>query len=453
MSKKKSNITPSPSWGEGRGGGVPGKPSPITPSLTLPPAGGGDFHRKRLRAETRFRRYGQGALGLAVLMLVILITSLVAHGYHGFARTEIRLPVTFDPALLGENPVEAAPSTHMLLVKSSLRGMFPDITDTAQQRQLYSIISGDAGTSLKKTLDRNPVLLAKAQDVWVPASSLADMYYKGTISEATPETDRNLTNQQIGWLKSLKDKGAVRSVFNGTFFTHGDSRSPEQAGFLSAMAGSGFTLLMCLLVVFPLGVATAVYLEEFAKKGRWVDIIEVNINNLAAVPSIVFGLLGLAVYINLLGLPRSSALVGGMTLALMILPVIIITTRVSLASIPRSIRDAARALGATEVQVVAHHVLPLAMPGIMTGTILGLSRAIGETAPLLMIGMVAFVADIPHSFTTSATVMPVQIYLWASSPDPGFVEKTAAGILVLLMLLLAMNALAIYLRKRFETRW
>ncbi len=414
-------------------------------------------HNKRLRAEKRFRRYGQAALSLAVLMLIILLTSLFANGLKGFLQTEIRMTVLYDAATLcyepGSDVTDISSATHMLLAKATMRSMFYDVTDPAQQRLVTAIISNNAGKALKTALDKNPALMGQRQDVWVTAASLADMYYKGVIKESTPEESRQLNNQQIGWLKTLKEKGAVRTVFNITFFTHGDSRSPEQAGFLSAMAGSGFTLLMCLTIVFPLGVATAVYLEEFARKGKLVDIIEVNINNLAAVPSIVFGLLGLAVYINLLGMPRSSALVGGMTLALMILPVIIITTRVSLASIPRSIRDAARALGATPVQVVWHHVLPLAMPGIMTGTILGLSRAIGETAPLLMIGMVAFVADIPGSFTTSATVMPVQIYLWASSPDAGFVEKTAAGILVLLMLLLMMNALAIYLRKRFEVRW
>ena len=418
-------------------------------------------HDKRLRAEKRFRRYGQCALSLAVLMLVVLIGSLIQRGYHGFVQTQIRLSVMFDPSILelqpGDDVSSLSPSMHQLLVKASLRKTFADVTDPQTIKRTYALISSDAGLSLKQALDRQPALLSHSLDIWVPASSLADLFVKGAVSEATPEQDRTITNQQIAWIKSLQSAGAVRTVFNKTFFTRGDSRSPEQAGFMGAMVGSGFTLLMCLLVVFPLGVMTAVYLEEFARKGRrkinWVDIIEVNINNLAAVPSIVFGLLGLAVYINLLGLPRSSALVGGMTLALMILPVIIITTRVALSSVPRSIRDAARALGATQVQVVWHHVLPLAMPGIMTGTILGMARAIGETAPLLMIGMVAFVADVPDGFTASATVMPVQIYLWASSPDGGFVEKTAAGILVLLMLLLAMNALAIILRKRFEVRW
>lgn len=415
------------------------------------------LHRKRLKAEKRFRRYGQCALGFAVFMLLMLVGSLIQHGYRGFTQTEIRLEVQFDPAILeleaGDDVTSVSPSMHQLLVKSTLRKAFPEIIERHELKQLYALFSSDAGLTLKDTLDRQPDLLTKSSEIWVTASSMADLFIKGTISQSTPEQDRIITNQQIGWLKTFQDKGAVRTVFNKTFFSNGDSRSPEQVGFLGAMLGSGFTLIVCLLVAFPLGVMTAVYLEEFAKKGKWVDLIEVNINNLAAVPSIVFGLLGLEIFINVMGLPRSSPVVGGLTLALMILPVIIITTRVALTSIPRAIRDAARALGATPVQVVWHHVLPLAMPGVMTGTILGMARAIGETAPLIMIGMVAFVADVPDGFTTSATVMPVQIYLWASSPDAGFVEKTAAGILVLLVLLLSMNALAIYLRKRFEVRW
>ena len=418
-------------------------------------------HDKRLCAEKRFRRYGQCALSLAVLMLIILVGSLIQHGYRGFTQTQLRLSVTFDPAILGmeagDKIPDISPSAHQLVVKAALRARFPEITDHSEQKKIYALVSSDAGLLLKAVLDKQPELLSHSLALWVPASSMGDLFIKGVISENTPEQDRSITNQQIGWLKSLQQSGAVRSVFNYTFFTRGDSRSPESAGFMGAMIGSAFTLITCLLVAFPLGVMTAVYLEEFARKSHkkisWVDIIEVNINNLAAVPSIVFGLLGLAVYINFMGFPRSSPLVGGLTLALMILPVIIITTRVALSSVPRSIREAALALGATPVQVVWHHVLPLAMPGIMTGTILGMARAIGETAPLLMIGMVAFVADVPDGFTTSATVMPVQIYLWASSPDGGFVEKTAAGILVLLMLLLAMNGLAIYLRKKFEIRW
>ncbi len=415
------------------------------------------LHTKRLRAEKRFRRYGQVALSLGVLMLVILVGSIFERGYQGFAQTQLRLNITFDPALLevepGEDATALPPSRFQKLVQVALRAEFPQVTERRDLRSLYDIASGNAGSLIKNALAADPSLMGKSAQIWLPSSSDADLYKKGPILAATPESDRNFSDQQIGWFESLNKKGNVHRAFNTAFFTQGNSREPEQAGFLGAILGSGLTLIICLLVVFPLGVMTAVYLEEFARKSRWVDLIEVNINNLAAVPSIVFGLLGLAVYINAMGMPRSAPLVGGLTLSLMILPVIIIATRASLKSIPGSIRDAARALGATPIQVVWHHTLPLAMPGIMTGTILGMARAIGETAPLLMIGMVAFVVDLPHGFTSPSTVMPVQIYLWAGSPEAGFVEKTAAGILVLLVLLLAMNAIAIILRKRFEVRW
>lgn len=414
-------------------------------------------HARRLRAEKRFRRYGQAALAFAVIVLLALIGSLVMRGYQGVLQTQIRLPVAFDTAALslspGDPPSSASPAACQHLAQNAIKAAFPDAADHQQQKELLALVSANNGLLLKEMLEADPALAGRTQDVWLVASSNADLFFKGHILESTPEADRSLSDRQLAWLKALEKSGAVRTAFNRSFFTRGDSRSPEQAGFLGAILGSFFTMSVCLLIVFPLGVMTAVYLEEFARRSRWVDIIEVNINNLAAVPSIVFGLLGLAVYINLIGLPRSASLVGGMTLAMMILPVIIITTRVSLAAIPGTIRDAARALGATPIQVVWHHVLPLSMPGIMTGTILGMARAIGETAPLLMIGMVAFVADLPSGFTSPATVMPVQVYLWASSPEAGFAEKTAAGILVLLVLLLAMNALAITLRKRFEVRW
>ncbi|NBO19693.1 MAG: phosphate ABC transporter permease PstA, partial [Proteobacteria bacterium] len=355
--------------------------------------------------------------------------------------------------LPGETLQDASPSALQKLATNALKAAFPDVTERADLKLLLALVSGNSGVQLKQMIEENPALSGSTQPVWLAASSNADLFFKGHISAKTPESDRALSDAQLVWLDSLSRKGDVRSAFNAGFFTHGDSRTPEQAGFLGAMLGSLFTIASCLLIVFPIGVMTAVYLEEFARKSRWVDIIEVNINNLAAVPSIVFGLLGLAVYINVLHLPRSAPIVGGLTLAMMTLPVIIIATRVAIAAIPPAIRDAARGLGASPVQVVWHHVLPLAMPGIMTGTILGMARAIGETAPLIMIGMVAFVANLPSGFFDSATVMPVQVYLWASSPEAGFAEKTASGILLLLVLLLALNALAIYLRKRFETRW
>jgi len=415
------------------------------------------WHHRRRRAERRFRFYGQCALGLAMLMLVILVGSIVMRGASGFVQTQLRLAVMFDPTLLGLPPGSDAGdvpiSNYQRLAQASLKAAFPGVVDRREGRDLSNLISLNAGAVLKRALVKEPELLGRTKNLWLPVASAADLYVKGGWPAHTPGGYNGLSDRQMEWLRALREKGAIRTAFNRAFFTQGDSRAPEHAGFLGAMLGSAFTLIVCLLVAFPLGVMTAVYLEEFARKSALAGLIEVNINNLAAVPSIVFGLLGLAVYINVMGLPRSSALVGGMTLALMILPVIIIATRAALSSVPASIRDAARALGASPIQVVWHHALPLSLPGIMTGTILGMARAIGETAPLLMIGMVAFVADTPTGFTSPATVMPVQIYLWASSPEPGFAEKTAAGIIVLLVLLLAMNALAIFLRKRFEVRW
>lgn len=414
------------------------------------------WHKKRLRSEARFKLYGRLALAVAVLMLVLLIGSLIQRGVTGFVQTQAHFTVIFNPAVLGlENggELEGLPaSRYTPLIREALKRYFPEVTDKKDLRDLYALAGSNSGLELKKELEADPALLGKTLALWLPLSSNADLFVKNHGIDGNLSSGK-INDNQAAWLKTLSDKGDLRKTFNSGFFTHGDSRNPENAGFLGAMVGSAFTMIICLCVVFPLGVATAVFLEEFASKNRWVDFIEVNINNLAAVPSIVFGLLGLAVYINTLGLPRSASLVGGMTLALMILPVIIIATRTSLKSIPNSIRDAARALGATPLQMVWHHTLPLSMPGIMTGTILGMARAIGETAPLLMIGMVAFVADIPSGFTSPATAMPVQIYLWAGSPEAGFVEKTAAGILVLLMLLIAMNAVAIVLRKRFEVRW
>lgn len=410
-----------------------------------------NWHKKRLRAEERFKWYGRLALALAVLMLVLLIGSLIQRGWKGFVQSQAQLTISFDKETLalaeGESADNLPASRYTPLLRNSLKKQFPEVIEQKELRDLYAVFGNNAGFAIKKYLEADNSLLGQQKPIWLPLSSNADLYLKQSGSE------QNISDRQIEALKNFTQKDALKKSFNSGFFTQGDSRNPESAGFLGAMIGSAFTLVICLLVVFPLGVATAVFLEEFAKKSRWVDLIEVNINNLAAVPSIVFGLLGLAIYINLMGLPRSASLVGGMTLALMILPVIIIATRTALKSIPNSIRDAARALGATPVQMVWHHTLPLSLPGIMTGTILGMARAIGETAPLLMIGMVAFVADIPTGFTSPATVMPVQIYLWASSPEAGFAEKTAAGILVLLVLLITMNMLAIILRKKFEVRW
>jgi phosphate transport system permease protein len=299
----------------------------------------------------------------------------------------------------------------------------------------------------------DPSLIGRQVKLWVPAGDDVDMFAKGYISRDVPETDRRIKDKQIAWIDALTQAGRLERKFNTTFFTAGDSREPELAGIRGAIMGSLFTLLVTISLSFPMGVATAVYLEEFAPKNKWTDLVEININNLAAVPSIVFGLLGLSVFLNFFNMPRSAPLVGGLVLTLMTLPTIIIAGRASLKSVPPSIKEAALGVGASKMQAVTHHVLPLAMPGMLTGAIIGMAQALGETAPLLMIGMVAFIVDVPTSITDSATVLPVQIYLWADSPERAFVERTSAAIMVLLTFLICMNAVAIYLRKKFERRW
>jgi phosphate transport system permease protein len=306
---------------------------------------------------------------------------------------------------------------------------------------------------VRRTLLDDRDLIGKIESIWVLADDDVDMLVKGHIDRQVPEDERRLKDNQLAWIDKLVADGRLRKSFNTNFFTNGDSREPETAGIWGALMGSLYTLVVTLLLSFPIGVAAAVYLEEFAPKNRWTDIIEVNINNLAAVPSIVFGLLGLAVFLNFFGLPRSAPLVGGLVLTLMTLPTIIIASRASLKSVPPSIREAALGVGASKNQMVFHHVLPLALPGMLTGTIIGMAQALGETAPLLMIGMVAFIVDIPGGFTEPSTVLPVQIYLWADSPERAFVERTSAAIMVLLGFLITMNALAVVLRKRFEKRW
>ena len=306
---------------------------------------------------------------------------------------------------------------------------------------------------MRDTLKANPDLLNTKQGFWLLADDDVDTWLKSRSADGKEAFTGRLNEQQLTWLNGLLEKQALRTSFNSTFFSSGDSREPEMAGILGAAAGSFFTVLVTLLLSFPIGVAAAIYLEEYAPKNRWTDIIEVNINNLAAVPSIIFGLLGLAIFINFFEMPRSIPLVGGLVLTLMTLPRIIISSRASIKAVPPSIREAALGLGASKMQVVLHHVLPLAMPGMLTGTIIGMAQALGETAPLLMIGMVAFVVDVPGGIMDAATALPVQIYLWGDSPERAFVEKTSVAIMVLLGFLFLMNALAVLLRRKLERRW
>jgi phosphate transport system permease protein len=406
---------------------------------------------RRYRRERRFRLYGIGAILVSLLFLSILFGSIIGKGYTAFEQTFVRLDIFFDPSILSQEALATA--NYPGVIKESLRQMFPDVSSRKDKRMLSGLVSSGAAFQVRQMVLNSPETIGKTVPVWVPADDDIDMLMKGHFDLAVPENQRRIKDIQLSWVDRLKSEHRIEKRFNRTFFTAGDSREPELAGILGAVMGSLYTLLVTLGLSFPIGIAAAVYLEEFAPKNRLTDFIEVNINNLAAVPSIVFGLLGLAVFLNFFGLPRSAPLVGGLVLTLMTLPTIIIAGRASLQSVPPSIREAALGLGASKMQMVLHHVLPLAMPGILTGTIIGMARALGESAPLLMIGMVAFIVDVPHGLTDPATVLPVQIYLWADSPERAFVERTSAATIVLLAFLIVMNAAAVVLRKKFERRW
>ena len=412
---------------------------------------------RRNRAERRFKNFGRAAVLLGLAFLVLMFVNIIATGYSAFWQTYVKLPVFFDPQVIDPqgtgDPETLGSADYGTLVKASVRSLFPGVKGRRDRRDVAKLVSRGAVFELRRMTLEDPLLVGVKTELWVPANDDYDMLRKGNVDRTRPEADRRLSDKQIAWFDRLAADGRVESRFNVTFFTAGDSREPELAGIWGAAMGSFFTLMVTLSLSFPLGAATAVYLEEFAPRNRLTSLIEVNINNLAAVPSIVFGLLGLAVFINLFGLPRSAPLVGGLVLTLMTLPTIIIAGRAALKSVPPSIRDAALGVGASKMQMIAHHVLPLAMPGMLTGAIIGMARALGETAPLLMIGMVAFVVDVPQSVTDAATALPVQIFLWLDSPERAFVERASAAIMVLLAFLIAMNAMAVVLRRRFERRW
>lgn len=412
--------------------------------------------RKRYRRERRFRLYGLLSVVFGVLFLGFLLVTIVGNGYTAFRQTHLRLDIDFDGAVLdpdgSRNPEVLASADYQALIKASLGRLFPDVTDRRERRELNALVSSGAAYDLRDMAVASPGLVGQRRTLWLPADDAVDMLIKGRVGRDT-SSGGQLSGQQLSWTDTLAASGRIEQRFNTTFFTSGDSREPELAGIWGATKGSFFMLLVTLLLSFPLGVAAAIYLEEFALRNRWVDLIEVNINNLAAVPSIVFGLLGLAVFINFFGLPRSAPLVGGLVLTLMTLPVVIIAARASIKSVPPSVREAALGIGASPMQTVFHHVLPLALPGMLTGAIIGMARALGESAPLLMVGMVAFVVDVPGSPLDPSTALPVQVYLWADSPERAFVERTSAAILVLLAFLLVMNMAAVWLRSRFERRW
>ena len=412
---------------------------------------------RRHRAERRFRLYGIVAIGLAIFFLAMLFISICSRGYTAFVQTFVQLEIVLDAEVLdlgNERDASAlSAANYQGAVKQSLRSLFPDVKKRRDRRKLNGMISTGAAYQVREMVLADPALVGTTVEVWVPADDDIDMLMKGHIDRDLPEDERRVDDDQLAWVDHLLQLGRIEKRFNTTFFTAGDSREPELAGIWGAVVGSFFALVVTLALSFPIGVAAALYLEEFAPKNRWTDLIEVNISNLAAVPSIVFGLLGLAVFLNFFGLPRSAPLVGGLILTLMTLPTIIIASRAALKSVPPSIREAALGMGASKMQMIFHHVLPLALPGMLTGTIIGMAQALGESAPLLMIGMVAFIVDIPGGPLEPATAMPVQIYLWADSPERAFVERTSAAIMVLLAFLIAMNSFAIWLRKKFERRW
>jgi phosphate transport system permease protein len=413
--------------------------------------------RRRYWAERRFRAYGLAAVLLGVGFVVFLFATIVGQGVSVFRQAYVKVEVFFDPAVIDpagtRKPADLAGADYQSLVRAALRERFPQVEGRKASRELTRLMSSDAAFELQRLVREDSGLIGERKTLWLLASDTVDLFLKGTISREAPPELRPLSDDQIAWIDALAAQDAAALRFNEPFFTNGDSREPEQAGVWGAVMGSLFTLVLTLVLSFPIGVAAAIYLEEFAPRNRWTDLIEVNINNLAAVPSIVFGLLGLAIFIGFFGLPRSAPLVGALVLTLLTLPTIIIASRAALKGVPPSIREAALGMGASQIQMVAHHVLPLAMPGMLTGTIIGMARALGETAPLLMIGMVAFIVDIPGSFTDPATALPVQIFLWSDSPERAFVERTSGAITVLLAFLLVMNAAAVVLRNRFEKRW
>jgi phosphate transport system permease protein len=395
---------------------------------------------KRYASERRFKAYGAVALALTSAFLLYLLVDIARKGWPAFVEHRATIDVTLDAATIdAANPGAADFSS---IVKNTWRAQFPDLNSRSDKKKLNGLLSQDASEDLRQRVMADPSLIGQTVKADILLSDEADLYLKGQ----SQDVDNAL-------LQKVASTVQVDKHLSWRIFSNGDSREPELAGLRGAIMGSLLTVAVALALGLPIGVGAAVYLEQFAPKNRWTDLIEVNINNLAAVPSIIFGLFGLAMFLNVFGMPRSAPLVGGLVLALLVLPTIIIASRAALKAVPPSIKEAALGVGASDQQAVFHHVLPLALPGILTGAILGMARAFGETAPLLMIGMVAFIADVPRGFTDAATVLPVQIYLWSDLPELAFQSKTAAAIMVLIAILFALNAVAIFLRKKFERRW
>lgn len=389
--------------------------------------------RRRYRAEKRFKAYCIGAVTIAFAIIVAFFSDIISQGYTAFWQHQVKVTLEYND-------------------RSARLGQF------ALDSEMRDIASRGATRSIPRAIDRDPDLMGTTDETWVPVKAEIDQYLKhGDTSDVVMQGQQvegpSLPDELRKQVNTLVDEGRIQSTFNSRFFTTGDSKLPELAGIFSAAVGTLMVMGITLLFAFPIGVMSAVYLEEYAPDNRLTQTIEVNINNLAAVPSIIFGLLGLALFINFFGVPRSSALVGGLTLGLMTLPIIIISTRAALRAVPDLIRQGAFAMGCSRWQVVRDHVLPASLPGILTGTIIGLAQAMGETAPLIIVGMIAYIPEAPSGIFESATVLPAQVFTWASEPQQAYVEKTAAGILVLLAILLTLNATAVLLRRRFERRW
>ncbi|MDH4046710.1 MAG: phosphate ABC transporter permease PstA [Gammaproteobacteria bacterium] len=410
--------------------------------------------KQRRRRERWFQMLGLLATTIGVVFLLVFFSTLISKGSSAFMQTHIMLDVEYSAEIISpDGKPDTVYADYDAIIRNALMEIFPEVTDRRERRDLQRMVSIGAGYQMRAVIERDPSLIGTRQSIVVPAAANVDMVVKGNIDRDIDENLRPVSDRQLAWIDRLDAEGKLVTQFNTALFTNGDSREPELAGIRGALMGSLYMLVVTIVLAFPVGAAAAVYLEEFAPRNRWSDLIEVNINNLAAVPSIVFGLLALAVFINWMSLPRSAPLVGGLALSLLTLPVIIIASRAAIKSVPPSIREAALGVGASKMQVVFHHVLPLALPGMLTGAIIGMSRALGESAPLLMIGMVAFIVDVPAGFTDPATALPVQIYLWADSPERAFAERTSAAIIVLLGFLLLMNLTAVILRKRVERKW
>lgn len=406
--------------------------------------------RARRRKETLLKVIGLGSILVAFGFLAIMLISLFSTGMAAFQQTHIRLDVVISPERVDAEDI--AGSNWRGVMQDTVGALFPGAS-REDLREATAILSNGAQFLVRNAVVADPSLIGQTLTIDVPVSDPFDQLNKGLVDRATPEANRRVTDAQIAAFDMLAEQGRISAPVNLGILTNTDSRFPELAGLWGAFVGTFWLLLTCFAICLPVGIGAAIYLEEFAPKNRFSDFIEVNINNLAAVPSVVFGLLALAVFINWFGLPRGAPFVGGLTIALMNLPTIIIATRAALKAVPPSIREAALGVGASRQQVVFHHVLPLAMPGIMTGTIIAMAQSIGETAPLLLIGMNAFITSTPDGAFAAATTLPTQIFIWADSPERGFVSRTSAAILILLGVLVIMNALAIYLRSRFERRW